>query len=171
MDTANQVLQLGYERTGNEMIRARLVELGVLEEAEPVPTPEPMPEPEPEPEPTYEPEPEPTPEPTPEPEPEPEQDENDEDNEDNEDDAPPHIWLAGPITIGSTMRVIGGVHVRSEPDMGDNIVDSLIDGTLVVVEGLYGWPGREDAWVRVRLVGGTRDVSGWVYSLFLGPAG
>ena len=83
---------------------------------------------------------------------------------------PPEIFAPEPIAIGSTMRVvIGGAHLRSEPIMGENIVDSLVDGAVVVVEGLEGWPGREDAWAYVRLIGGMHEVSGWVYSLFLRP--
>ena len=168
MDMAQQILRLGYERTDDDRIRARLVELGELEDITPAPTPVPTPEPTPEPEPEPEPTPEPTPEPSPEPTPEPDDDnENDNDN-DNDNENEPQIWEHVPLTVGSTMRVLSGVNVRAGPSNYDAVLTTFGGGEIVTVERIQGWPGSVDAWVYVRLIGG--EVSGWVFSTFLGPA-
>ena len=181
MSVAQQILQLGYERTSNAIIRSRLIELGVNVEEVYEPEPEPY-EPEPEP---YEPEPEPYEpyepyEPEPEPyEPEPEDNEYDEYYEYYEEDyvyyeyeSEQQVWEHVPITVGSTMRVISSVNVRSGPTSEvDNVINTLFPGEAVLVERIQGWPDSVDAWVYIRLLGGDREVSGWVFSTFLEQTG
>ena len=78
---------------------------------------------------------------------------------------------AEPLTQGSVRRVLTGVHVFASPASDAQITGTIAEGAMVEVERIYGWQGFHDAWVYVRQIGDTRNVSGWVFSAFLGQTG
>ena len=75
------------------------------------------------------------------------------------------------VGLGTHQVIASHLHVRSTPnsDYPYNIITAIERGDFVVIEDSHGWPGNENAWFYVRLVGRARQVSGWVWSRYLSP--